>query len=80
MSFAATAALVGAYAGWSDYRADRPIQPPPQPLACRLGRSKNPRRCATGLAVTSLDCRRRDRIYAAWHFQQVSLARPCSPI
>ncbi|TIT12583.1 MAG: ComEC/Rec2 family competence protein, partial [Mesorhizobium sp.] len=30
MSFAATAALVGAYAGWSDYRADRTTAPPPK--------------------------------------------------
>ena len=40
MSFAATAALVGAYAGWSDYRSRRPIQPPSAPLAWRVGSSE----------------------------------------
>ena len=71
MSFAATAALVGAYAGWSDYRSRRPIQPPPRRS---LGRSaiRKILVLATGLAATSLIAGGATSIYSAYHFQQVS--------
>ena len=71
MSFAATAALVGAYAGWSDYRSRRPIQPPP---GRSLGRSALRKALvfATGLAATSLVAGGATSIYSALHFQQVS--------
>src|SRR5690606_13594943 len=53
MSFAATAALVGAYAAWSDWRADRPGQPPiDRSLAGRVLRYLL--LAAAGLAVTSI--------------------------
>ncbi|CAN7574074.1 ComEC/Rec2 family competence protein [Mesorhizobium amorphae] len=71
MSFAATAALVGAYAGWSDYRAGRATSPPPRrsPLAFvtrkfLLGMG--------GLAMTSIIAGGATALFAIWHFQRVS--------
>lgn len=71
MSFAATAALVGAYAGWSDYRAGRATSPPPRrsPLAFvtrkfLLGMG--------GLAMTSIIAGSATALFAIWHFQRVS--------
>lgn len=70
MSFAATAALVGAYAAWSDWRADRPGQPPAnRSLAGRMFRYLL--LAAAGLAVTSVVAGGATAIYAAWHFQQM---------
>jgi competence protein ComEC len=70
MSFAATAALVGAYAAWSDWRAEHPRPPP--------GYRTLPRRLLrmflagiVGLAVTSTVAGGATAIYAAWHFQQM---------
>jgi len=70
MSFAATAALVGGYAAWSDWRADRARQPPsnrslPQRLL-RLAVFG-----IVGLAFTSIIAGGATAIYAAWHFQQM---------
>ncbi len=70
MSFAATAALVGAYAAWSDWRADHPGQPPTnRSLAGRALRYLL--LAAAGLAVTSIVAGGATAIYAAWHFQQM---------
>jgi ComEC/Rec2-related protein len=70
MSFAATAALVGAYAAWSDWRADHPGQVPGnQSLARRAFRYML--LAAAGLAVTSIVAGGATAIYAAWHFQQM---------
>jgi competence protein ComEC len=70
MSFAATAALVGAYAAWSDWRADRPGSPPvDRSLAGRVLRYLL--LAAAGLAVTSIVAGGATTIYAAWHFQQM---------
>lgn len=70
MSFAATAALVGAYAAWSDWRGDRPGQPPvDRSLAGRVLRYLL--LAAAGLAVTSIVAGGATTIYAAWHFQQM---------
>ena len=70
MSFAATAALIGAYAAWSDRRASRPSSSP-------VSRSW-PRRvlymlvtASVGLAVTSVVAGAATAIYASWHFQQM---------
>ncbi|MDQ2705835.1 MAG: ComEC/Rec2 family competence protein, partial [Pseudomonadota bacterium] len=70
MSFAATAALVGAYAAWSDWRADHTGQPPVnRSLAGRAARYSL--LAAAGLAVTSIVAGGATAIYAAWHFQQM---------
>ncbi len=70
MSFAATAALVGAYAAWSDYRARRPSAAAPnRTLARSLLRKATI--AAGGLAMTSLVAGTATAIYAAYHFQQM---------
>ena len=70
MSFAATAALVGAYAAWSDWRADHPGQMPgSMSLARRAVRYML--LAAAGLAVTSIVAGGATAVYAAWHFQQM---------
>ncbi len=70
MSFAATAALVGAYAAWSDWRADHPGQPPAN--RSLAGRAVHyTLLAAAGLAVTSIVAGGATAIYAAWHFQQM---------
>jgi ComEC/Rec2-related protein len=70
MSFAATAALVGGYAAWSDWRADRARQPPPnRSLPHRLLRMAA--FGTVGLAFTSIIAGGATAIYAAWHFQQM---------
>jgi len=70
MSFAATAALVGGYAAWSDWRADRARQPAPnRSLPHRLLRMAA--FATVGLAFTSIIAGGATAIYAAWHFQQM---------
>jgi len=70
MSFAATAALVGGYAAWSDWRADRARQPAPnRSLPYRLVRMAA--FATVGLAFTSIIAGGATAIYAAWHFQQM---------
>jgi ComEC/Rec2-related protein len=70
MSFAATAALVGAYAAWSDWRAGHPGQPPAN--RSLAGRAVHYiLLAAAGLAVTSIVAGGATAIYAAWHFQQM---------
>ncbi|MBU0582682.1 MAG: ComEC/Rec2 family competence protein [Alphaproteobacteria bacterium] len=70
MSFAATAALVGAYAAWADYRLRRPARTQTdRPLILRgLGRATG---AIAGLAMTSLVAGGATAIYAAYHFQQM---------
>jgi len=71
MSFAATAALVGAYAGFADHRAGKPTAPPvrrsflgfvSRKLAVGVG----------GAAMTSLIAGSATLLFAIWHFQRVS--------
>ncbi|HEY6633312.1 MAG TPA: ComEC/Rec2 family competence protein, partial [Rhizobiaceae bacterium] len=70
MSFAATAALVGAYAAWGDWRADHSGQPPAK--RSLPGRAFHYLLLAgAGLAVTSIVAGGATAIYAAWHFQQM---------
>ncbi|MCX7304329.1 MAG: ComEC/Rec2 family competence protein [Hyphomicrobiales bacterium] len=70
MSFAATAALVGGYAAWSDWRADRGHKPPGSAfLPGRLLRMVA--YGIVGLAFTSIVAGGATAIYAAWHFQQM---------
>lgn len=70
MSFAATAALVGAYAWWSDRREAQA-----RPLVQRSLPSKLWRWLATvaiGLVATSLIAGIATSVFGAWHFQRVS--------
>ncbi|WP_137931167.1 ComEC/Rec2 family competence protein [Mesorhizobium comanense] len=71
MSFAATAALVGAYAGWADHRAGKARPPPPKrsPLGFLVHRFLL---TAGGLAMTSIIAGSATALFAVWHFQRVS--------
>ncbi|MBN9217359.1 MAG: ComEC/Rec2 family competence protein [Mesorhizobium sp.] len=71
MSFAATAALVGAYAGWADHRAGKARPPPPKrsPLGFLIHRFLL---AAGGLAMTSIIAGSATTLFAVWHFQRVS--------
>ena len=71
MSFAATAALVGAYAGWADYRADRITAPPPKRSFLRFASRKLVLGMG-GLAMTSIIAGGATALFAIWHFQRVS--------
>lgn len=71
MSFAATAALVGAYAGWSDHRAGKTSPPPPKrSLPGFLTRKFL--LAAGGLSMTSIIAGGATALFAIWHFQRVS--------
>ncbi|MER8502739.1 MULTISPECIES: ComEC/Rec2 family competence protein [unclassified Mesorhizobium] len=71
MSFAATAALVGAYAGWSDYRTGRATTPPPRRSPLRLATRKVLLGMG-GLAMTSIIAGSATALFAIWHFQRVA--------
>jgi ComEC/Rec2-related protein len=71
MSFAATAALIGAYAWWSDRRRRQP-----SPSVPKRGLARRTFRLvllyAGGLAATSLIAGLATTLYGAWHFHRVS--------
>ena len=72
MSFAATAALIAAYAWWAERRRRRKVVRPPSD-ASRLGRIvRTGAGYALGLAATSLIAGAATTVYGAWHFQRVS--------
>jgi Competence protein len=71
MSFAATAALVGAYAGWSDFRAGKATTPPPRRSLPGFVTRKF-LLAMGGLAVTSIIAGSATALFAIWHFQRVS--------
>ncbi|MDX8511505.1 ComEC/Rec2 family competence protein [Mesorhizobium captivum] len=71
MSFAATAALVGAYAGWADYRADKVRAPPAKRSFLRF-LSRKLAVGAGGAAMTSIIAGSATALFAIWHFQRVS--------
>lgn len=71
MSFAATAALVGAYAGWADYRIGKATAPPPKRSFLRF-MSRKLAVGAGGAALTSLIAGSATALFAIWHFQRVS--------
>ncbi|MBZ9896547.1 ComEC/Rec2 family competence protein [Mesorhizobium sp. BR1-1-6] len=71
MSFAATAALVGAYAGWSDRKADKARTPPPQRTLPGL-LTRKLLLATGGLAMTSIIAGSATALFAIWHFQRVS--------
>ncbi|WFP60880.1 ComEC/Rec2 family competence protein [Mesorhizobium sp. WSM4904] len=71
MSFAATAALVGAYAGWADYRAGKSKAPPAKRSFLRF-LSHKLAVGAGGAAITSIIAGSATALFAIWHFQRVS--------
>lgn len=71
MSFAATAALVSAYAWWAERRAGKPhVNPATRSRPVRVIRTVAI--YAVGLAATSLIAGTATGIFGAWHFQRVS--------
>jgi len=72
MSFAATAALIAAYAWWAERgRRGRSAQPPSD--MSRMGQIvRTGGRYVLGLAMTSLIAGIATTVYGAWHFQRVS--------
>ncbi len=71
MSFAATAALVAAYAAWRDHRARR-LQPVRRERSLPLALLRGGAGYAAGLSMTSLVAGLATALFTAWHFQQVS--------
>ncbi|RUW61040.1 ComEC/Rec2 family competence protein [Mesorhizobium sp. M7A.F.Ca.US.008.03.1.1] len=71
MSFAATAALVGAYAGWADHRAGK-ARPPPPKRSLPGFLTRKFLLAAGGLAMTSIIAGSATTLFAIWHFQRVS--------
>jgi competence protein ComEC len=72
MSFAATAALVGAYAGWSDYRATKAGGPPPPRRSWPAFLTRKFFGGMGGLALTSIIAGCATTLFAMWHFQRVA--------
>lgn len=71
MSFAATAALVAAYAAWRDRRVARPArQRAGQKSFMRIMHSMST--YMAGLSMTSVVAGLATALFTAWHFQQVS--------
>lgn len=71
MSFAATAALVAAYAAWSARRERRLTAPAPR--RSRVAASlRTAARYAAGLSATSVVAGLATALFTAWHFQQVA--------
>ncbi len=71
MSFAATAALVGAYAGWADHRAGK-TRPPPAKRSLPGFLTRKFLLATGGLAMTSIIAGSATALFAIWHFQRVS--------
>jgi competence protein ComEC len=69
MSFAATAALVGAYAMWAQHRQRRQRAPVRHGLARRAAAASL--KAVAGLAATSIVAGGATAIYSAYHFQQM---------
>lgn len=72
MSFAATGALISAYAGWAEWRQRRTHRPPPSTHSLPRRAAGAAMRHVTGLAFTSLIAGTATALFAAWHFQRVS--------
>jgi len=70
MSFAATAALIGAYAAWSERRQSR--RPPEREEGAVRRILRVAGGYALGLAITSLIAGTATMIFGAYHFQRVS--------
>lgn len=72
LSFAATAALVGAYAGWADYRASRPVAPSVQKRSLPGALMNRFAMMMVALAATSIIAGCATTLFAVWHFQRVA--------
>lgn len=70
MSFAATAALIGGYAGWSTWR-ERKGSAPLHAGVAKFAASKI-WRWLVGIALTAIIAGVATSIYGAWHFQRIS--------
>lgn len=71
MSFAATAALIGAYAAWSERRSATPATPPP--VRSFVGFLAHKSLIAvSAMAATSIVAGLATALFAVWHFQRVS--------
>jgi len=71
MSFAATAALVGAYAGWADHRTGK-ARPPPPKRSLPGFLTRKFLALTGGVAMTSIIAGSATALFAIWHFQRVS--------
>jgi ComEC/Rec2-related protein len=71
MSFAATAALVAAYAAWTQWRGGRAYAKaePRGPIAATIGKTA---KYVAGMSMTSIVAGMATALFTAWHFQQVS--------
>jgi competence protein ComEC len=72
LSFAATAALVGAYAGWADYRASRPVAHSAQKRSLPGALMNRFAMMMVALAATSIIAGSATTLFAMWHFQRVA--------
>ena len=72
MSFAATAALVGAYAGWADRRGNRIRAGPPPQRSLPALVARRFMVGTMGVAMTSVIAGGATTLYAIWHFQRVA--------
>lgn len=72
MSFAATAALVGAYAWWSDYRSTKAGRSPPAERSLVGYLSSKFLNAGLGIAATTIIAGSATTLFAMWHFQRVS--------
>lgn len=72
MSFAATAALVAAYAAWTRHRESRASKRrPPRPGAL-AATARTGIKYAAGISMTSIVAGLATALFTAWHFQQVA--------
>lgn len=69
MSFAATAALIGGYAAWTQWSQKRPQDHQRSMTRWLLGKTVT---LLAGIAATALIAGLATTIYGAWHFQRVS--------
>lgn len=72
MSFAATAALVAAYATWTSYRERRAVRTSRTTRGAIGTTLRTGGRYIFGLSMTSVVAGAATAIFTAWHFQQVS--------
>lgn len=72
LSFAATAALIGAYAGWADYRASRRVAVYRVRHSIAGGLMNRFAMMMAALAATSIIAGSATTLFAIWHFQRVA--------